>query len=95
MQKKIIGLGLVTSLVFVNECLVSQVSAAQTKGYTMYRLYNTNNGEHFYTKNQDEKKSLVNVGWKYEGIGWYAPVEGSPVYRLYNKNAGDHHYTLN
>ncbi|WGK80324.1 hypothetical protein PY824_07210 [Streptococcus macedonicus] len=47
-----------------------------------------------YTKDGTEKQNLVNVGWKYEGIGWYAPTEGSSVYRLYNSNAGDHHYTL-
>ncbi len=60
----------------------------------MYRLYNPNSGEHFYTKNASEKSTLVQVGWREEGIGWTAP-EGSdkPVYRLYNPNAGDHHYT--
>lgn len=61
----------------------------------MHRLYNPNNGEHFYTKNTYEKNSLVNVGWLYEGIGWNSPNSGTPVYRLYNENAGDHHYTLN
>lgn len=61
----------------------------------MYRLYNPNNGEHFYTKNGAERDMLKGVGWKDEGIGWYAPTEGDPVYRLYNPNAGDHHYTLN
>lgn len=59
----------------------------------MYRLYNPNSGEHFYTKTISEKKYLVSVGWNYEGIGWYAPVTGEPIYRLYNPNVGDHHYT--
>ena len=59
----------------------------------MYRLYNPNNGEHFYTSSVSEKNYLVKVGWNYEGIAWYAPKTGSPVYRLYNPNAGDHHYT--
>ena len=70
------------------------VSADEVKGYSMYRLYNPNSGEHFYTKDAKEKKGLVDAGWKDEGTGWYAPASGSPVYRLYNKNAGDHHYTL-
>lgn len=61
----------------------------------MYRLYNPNTGEHFYTKNSYEKNSLLNVGWLYEGVGWNAPTSGIPVYRLYNQNSGDHHYTLN
>ena len=62
----------------------------------MYRLYNPNSGEHFYTASANEKNHLVSVGWKYEGTGWVAPsLSATPVYRLYNKNAGDHHYTMN
>ena len=60
----------------------------------MYRVYNPNSGEHFYTQNVAEKNNLVSKGWKYEGIGWNGPTSGNPVYRLYNPNAGDHHYTL-
>lgn len=63
---------------------------------TMYRLYNPNSGEHFYTKDSNEKESLVTAGWIYERIGWIAPsASNTPVYRLYNPNAGDHHYTMN
>lgn len=62
----------------------------------MYRVYNPNSGEHFYTSNKAEKDHLVNLGWKYEGIGWKAPtVSNYPVYRLYNANGGEHHYTMN
>ena len=62
----------------------------------MYRLYNPNSGEHFYTANPAEREMLKKVGWKYEGVGWVAPVKSSqPVYRMYNPNAGDHHYTMN
>ena len=63
------------------------------KALSMYRLYNPNSGEHFYTSNQSERNHLVSVGWNYEGVGWDAPLTGKPIYRLYNKNAGDHHYT--
>lgn len=64
--------------------------------YNMYRLYNPNSGEHFYTANFNERNYLIEVGWNYEGIGWIAPgTSNSPVYRLYNPNAGDHHYTMN
>lgn len=73
--------------------VTTTVQAAE-KGATMYRVYNKNSGEHFYTKNIQEKANLVKLGWKDEGIGWYAPDLGNPVYRVYNKNAGDHHYTL-
>ena len=58
----------------------------------MYRLYNPNSGEHFYTANAGERDSLVNVGWNYEGVAWNAPkTSGTPVYRLYSGT--DHHYT--
>ncbi|MDO4538270.1 MAG: hypothetical protein Q4B54_08920, partial [Coriobacteriales bacterium] len=60
----------------------------------MYRLYNPNSGEHFYTRSASERNGLVSVGWRYEGVGWTAPSESdTPVFRLYNKNGGDHHYT--
>lgn len=62
----------------------------------MQRLYNPNSGEHFYTANIDETLTLILSGWRYESLGWAAPVKSkTPVYRLYNKNAGDHHYTTN
>ncbi len=65
------------------------------EGYDMlFRLYNPNTGEHFYTTSRREGNSLVDQGWEYEGPGWIAPVSGDPVYRLYNENAGDHHYTM-
>ena len=63
---------------------------------SMYRLYNSNSGEHFYTANVGEKNHLANIGWIYEGIGWNAPKTSDyPVYRLYNGNGGEHHYTMN
>lgn len=60
----------------------------------MYRVYNYNSGEHFFTANSYEASQLAHLGWHYEGIAWYAPLKGEPVYRLYNPNSGDHHYTL-
>ena len=60
----------------------------------MYRLYNPNSGEHFYTANAGERDMLISVGWNNEGIGWVAPsCSSTPVYRLYNQNGGEHHYT--
>jgi len=60
----------------------------------VYRLYNPNSGEHFYTAKAGERDALVGLGWVYEGVGWTAPAtSGTPVYRLYNPVAGDHHYT--
>ena len=60
----------------------------------MQRLYNPNTGEHFYTGSLEERDTLTALGWRYEGIGWYAPRKGGqPIYRLFNPNTGDHHYT--
>ncbi len=61
----------------------------------MYRMYNPNSGEHFYTSNENEVKRIRDAGWTFESIGWIAPEKSNvPVYRLYNPNAGDHHYTI-
>ena len=62
-------------------------------GHAMYRLYNPNSGEHFYTASVEERNHLMWCGWKAEGIAWTAPSWGTPVFRLYNPNAGEHHYT--
>ena len=91
-----------TSDEFVSRYLMSETDySAETAQNTedeesifMYRLYNPNSGEHFYTGSTDERDNLVNVGWNYEGPGWIAPKNtGDSVFRLYNQNAGDHHYT--
>ena len=67
---------------------------SQITSKAMYRLYNPNSGEHFYTASAGERDNLKKVGWRYEGIAWNAPsISGTPVYRLYNPNGGDHHYT--
>ena len=62
----------------------------------MYRLYNPNSGEHFYTGGEVERNALRAVGWNFEGIGWYSDdARGVPLYRQYNPNAvtGSHNYT--
>lgn len=66
---------------------------ASVQTQVMYRLYNPNSGEHFYTADQYERGVTVASGWNDEGEGWVAPVESeTPVYRLYSGT--DHHYTM-
>lgn len=89
--RRILALLLTTSL-FIGTA--SPVMAADTGKQDMYRLYNPNSGEHFYTAKNAEKDNLVRAGWNYEGTGWVAPKSGDPVYRLYNPHSGDHHYTV-
>ena len=66
----------------------------QVGSQPMYRLYNPNSGEHFFTASTVERQHLIGLGWNDEGQGWTAPKTGDAVYRLYNPNAGEHHYTL-
>ncbi len=78
----------------VNRWTVTVVDPSSHK--PMYRLYNPNNLEHFYTSDVNEKDALVKIGWgHYEGVAWQAPAIGKPVYRLYNPILKDHHYTSN
>ena len=61
----------------------------------MFRMYNPNTGEHFYTGSEVEKSNLVAVGWQYEGIGFTFPANtGDPVYRLFQPSTGEHLYTM-
>ena len=76
--------------------LMISISPSFLQTVEMYRLYNPNSGEHFYTANAGERDMLISLGWNYEGIGWIAPnMSNVPVYRLYNPNGGEHHYTTN
>lgn len=76
--------------------MLTIVPARADQDVAIYRMYNRNSGEHFYTPVEAEKEQLQSAGWRYEGVGWYAPsTSDKPVYRLYNPNAGDHHYTQN
>ena len=75
---------------------IAKLTETVVETQKMYRLYNPNSGEHFYTANVGEKNHLANIGWIYEGVGWIAPKTSDyPVYRLYNGNGGEHHYTMN
>lgn len=73
---------------------VFRATQAEEITQVMYRLYNPNSGEHFYTADMHERDDVVAAGWRDEGIGWVAPVDGDPVYRMYNRRGGEHHYTL-
>lgn len=62
----------------------------------MFRMYDPNSGEHFYTGSEVEKNNLIAAGWDYEGVGFTFPLTtGAPVYRLYDPITGEHLYTMN
>lgn len=68
-KKIVMGLGLVGLGILT---FGQTAQADTTDSHAMYRLYNPNSGEHFYTGSSAERKNLVMVGWLYEGIGWYS-----------------------
>ncbi|WP_159722952.1 GH25 family lysozyme [Enterococcus sp. CSURQ0835] len=80
---------------FTKKTVEIPVASSPAGTVPMYRMYNPNSSEHFYTQQHAEAVMLADKGWDYEGIGWNAPTSGAEVYRMYNPNAGDHHYTLN
>lgn len=89
------ALGLTLCLTFSISVFPDAAFAVDTS-VPMYRLYNRNTGEHFYTASAVERDACIRSGWVSEGIGWNAPMASStPVYRLYNSHVrgGDHHYT--
>ena len=61
----------------------------------MFRMYNPNTGEHFYTGSTVERDNLISVGWQYEGVGFTFPLTtGKPVHRLFQPSTGEHLYTM-
>ena len=76
------------------EPVVQTPTAPSSSSQIMYRLYNPNSGEHFYTSSTEERDFLDRIGWNYEGPAWNAVTNGQPVYRLYNPYSGGHHYTM-
>ena len=109
-KKRIVAFTLVLSLMVlcvtnaipfsgnVNEVnAASSVQLEPSAALSMYRLYNPNTGEHFYTSSPAEKSNCVAAGWNDEGIGWYSPstslTAATPVYRVYNTVSGEHYYT--
>jgi len=61
----------------------------------MFRMYNPNTGEHFYTGSEVERDNLIGHGWQYEGVGFTFPANtGLPVHRLFQPSTGEHLYTM-
>lgn len=85
---------LLSMILFSGLALFFTSTDAQAASQTLFRVYNPNSGEHFYTKDSNERKHLIKVGWHDEGTAWDTPASGITVYRLYNPNVGDHHYTM-
>ncbi|MCI4626599.1 MAG: hypothetical protein L3V56_11645 [Candidatus Magnetoovum sp. WYHC-5] len=63
----------------------------------IYRFYNANNTDHFYTISEEEA-TTVPQPYEYEGIGYYAcntiGQNVLPLYRFHNPNTGEHFFTI-
>ena len=86
--------------IFVDEDLgIGNYAEEAISDGMVFRMYNSRNGEHFYTRSVAERQALIGAGWTYEADGDFETVGASadtiPVYRMYNPNSGLHHYTLN
>lgn len=77
----------------------SIVCAGETAyGMPVYRFWNDDTNDHFYTISESERDKLIEQGeYKYEGIEFYAfdsnEADTSPIYRLWSSSRTDHHYT--
>ena len=78
-----------------DSCGVERIVDMTRPMVDMFRMYNPNTGEHFYTGSTEERDNLVAVGWQYEGVGFTFPLTtGKPVYRLFQPSTGEHLYTM-
>ena len=79
-----------------NLCGVHRETTEERTVMHMFRMYDPNSGEHFYTGSEVERDNLVEAGWNYEGVGFtFSMTTGAPVYRLYDRNdTCEHLYTM-
>lgn len=73
-----------------------ETNKTQVQQTAVYRIYNTETKEHFYTTSLDEINGLVNAdpAWIKEGVAFQAPAESNtPVYRLINIKSSEHFFT--
>ena len=77
---------------------IGVLANADAGALPVHRLYNKNNGEHYYTLSDGERDELVRVGWTYEkDEGYLYSAATNPcvtlIYRLYNQVDGGHLFT--
>ena len=78
-----------------NFCGINRETVETRQVTHMFRMYNPNTGEHFYTGSTVERENLVVAGWQYEGVGFTFPANtGAPVHRLFQPSTGEHLYTM-
>jgi len=76
-------------------------ATGETTCAPLYRFYNIQTGEHFYTQSENEKRQLIpNMQYNYEGIIGFVQVKNAVIpagevniQRFYNTVNGTHFYT--
>ncbi|KFI47931.1 InlB B-repeat-containing protein [Bifidobacterium biavatii] len=78
----------------------AQAKLVETGNVALYRVYNPNNGDHYFTTNRKEATRLVQLGWKAEGAPYkvakarsnsvYTGTDekGNPIYTKVSANFG-------
>ena len=87
-----------TRIVFGNSDFSSDENSLDT---FVYRFFNRNTGVHFYTSNEVERDTVLELpNYSFEGASYQSadPITGnpapSPVYRFLNQDTGVHLYTI-
>ncbi|KAJ3994189.1 hypothetical protein F5050DRAFT_1713899 [Lentinula boryana] len=78
-------------------------STSQPGTIPLFRLYNEDFMDHFYTMSSDEVPEMIDEGWAYDTTpnhtaGYVYPYSicgAAPIYRLFNPASVDHFYTMN
>ncbi len=78
-----------------NSSVVVSVPAPPETLTPVYRLYNKNNGSHFYTASEAEKNAVLSsTVYSLDGVAYrVSSAFTAPLYRFYNKLNGSHFYT--
>lgn len=78
---------------FIYNPFIEEDTGIEKVDNAVYRLYNPNNNQHFYTANYDEAVNTRGNGWIYEEVAFIS--DGNiPVRRFYNPNNGQHMYSI-
>lgn len=71
-----------------------QEPAPVIRNIPVYRLFDPESGEHFFTVSSAERESLIGKNWTDEGVAFSVPeTSDTPVYRLFNPETGEHFFT--
>src|SRR5581483_1298695 len=77
---------------------VDSISGAHNSTEPLYRMYNSGDGDHFYTTSKQEHDGLLGHGYADEGIVGYVSAvkqdDSTALHRLYNDSNGQHWYVV-